>query len=84
MKIALQAVPNIDFADDDRQVALHTVEVKDIAEAKTVLNNFIVDGGLGSGNFTTRTGRVCGDDGVWFVTISYNLRVWDPSGKEIV
>ena len=84
MKIALGAVPNIDFTDDDRRVALHTVEVATIDEAKRVLNDFIVDNGLGGGNCTKNTGRVYDDSGKHVATISYNLRVWDPNGKEIV
>lgn len=83
MKIALEAVPNIDFTNDDRRVALHTVEVKTIAEAQTVMNNFIVDNGLGGGNFTKNTGMVYDDNGEHVATISYNLRVWDTEGQEL-
>ena len=87
--VLLEAVPNADFSGSPHEDGRHRAEVRIPAQsvpvsslggARALVQAFINDNRLGSGNFTPATGRVR-LDGKPFAYISFNGRIWKVDGK---
>jgi hypothetical protein len=85
MKVKLSHAPNPDLRGGYWQGCTkpkrQTVEVKDFAEASRVCRQYIEENDLGGGNWTG--GQVC-EGAKQIARISYNGRIWDMEGKEII
>ena len=87
--VLLEAVPNANFSGSPHEDGRHRAEVRIPAQsvpvsslggARALVQAFINDNRLGSGNFTPATGRVR-LDGKPFAYVSFNGRIWKVDGK---
>jgi hypothetical protein len=60
-----------------------TAEITSLKEARKVYRDWIIKNGLGGGNLTMKSGQVTENDKV-IARVSFNGRVWDNEGKEII
>lgn len=87
LTLLFEAVPNIDFTSGhlaEVSVPLQFIKVDDLLSARSAYCELVARYELGGGNITSRCGRVCSQDGQRMARISYNGRVWDNDGNEII
>jgi hypothetical protein len=87
MKIKLIHAKNPDLAygywEDPIDPRNMIAEVTSLKEASQVYRAWITKNRLGGGNVTMRSGQVTVNNKV-IARVSYNGRVWDTKGKEII
>lgn len=87
MHVRLSHVPNPDIREGGYWSQMcregeTTIRVKSLVEATAVCGRYITKNDLGGGNWTG--GQVFDDTCKQIARVSYNGRVWDNEGTEIV